>query len=75
MKNKYLTFLLTVLMSMAAMAQDFEVNGIYYEITSSTSPFAVAVTYRGSWWDSYNNEYTGNVTIPESVTYNEKTIA
>ena len=55
-----------------ASAHDFEVDGIYYRITSSTDQ-TVAVTYLGDSYDSYSNEYTGKVTIPESVTYNSKT--
>ena len=33
----------------------------------------MAVTYRGSSYDSHDNEYSGNVAIPETVTYNGKT--
>ena len=39
MKHKTFSFLLTMLMSMVACvasAHNFEVNGIFYEITSST---------------------------------------
>ena len=53
---------------MSVSAHDFEVNGIYYNITSSTDK-TVEVTYR----DFYLNEYSGAVTIPESVTCNGKT--
>ena len=76
MKNKTLSILLAVLMSMAASmasAQSvgyiFEVDGIYYQITSSTTPYTVAVSYNRSI------EYTGSVTIPETVSYNGKVIA
>ena len=53
-------------------AEDFEVDGIYYNITSDTDK-TVGVTYRGDYFDSYSNEYSGAVTIPESVTYNGNT--
>ena len=53
-----------------AFAHDFEVGGIYYNITSS-SDLTVEVTYRGTSYNNYNNEYTGDVVIPKSVTYNE----
>ena len=33
----------------------------------------MAVTYRGSSYNSHDNEYSGNVVIPETVTYNDKT--
>jgi len=47
-------------------AYDFTVNGIYYNITSATSPYKVAVTVAGSG----GNSYSGSVIIPSSVTYN-----
>ena len=75
MKNKTLSILLAVLMIMAASmasAHDFEVDGIYYQITSSTTPYTVAVSYKGPSWESYSDEYTGSVTIPETVSYNGK---
>ena len=58
--------------SLNASAHDFEVDGIYYDIKSSTD-LTVAVTYRGWNYDSYSNEYSGQVTIPETVAYNGKT--
>ena len=63
-----------LLMAVTSFAHDFEVGGIYYKVTSSSStPPTVSVTYRGSSYSSYSNEYTGNVVIPESVSYNGKT--
>ena len=73
MRTKYLSFALTMLISMASSvtsAHSFKKKGIYYNITSSST---VEVTYRGHDIDSYENEYTGSVTIPKSVTYNSKT--
>ena len=55
-----------------ASAHDFEVDGIFYNITSSTDK-TVAVTYCGSSATEYPGEYSGNVTIPETVTYNGAT--
>ena len=56
----------------AAKAHDFEVDGIYYNITSSKAPFTVAVTYRGEvGYSGY--AYTGCVIIPDSVTYSGNT--
>ena len=67
--------MLVVLMSIVsnvASAHDFEVDGIYYNITSSSAPLTVAVTYQGS--GSYDSdEYSGSVTIPETVTYDGRT--
>ena len=46
-------------------AHDFKVDGIYYNYLDDNN---VAVTYKGS--DYYSNKYSGEVTIPETVTYN-----
>ncbi len=54
---------------MAVNAHDFEVDGIYYNLFTSTE---VEVTFKGSNNTSYD-EYAGKVEIPESVTYNGKT--
>ena len=59
-----------LLCCMSVSAHDFKVDGIYYNITSSTDK-TVAVTYLGSNLDS--SKYSGEVKIPESVTYNGKT--
>ena len=58
-------------MVIASFAEDFSVNNIYYNITSSSAS-EVEVTYQGSTHYSYN-EYKGAVTIPSSVTYNGTT--
>ena len=79
MKKLNITFLLTMLMSMVglnASAHDIEVKNadgvtIYYNYINGGEE--LEVTYRGSSYYSYSYEYTGNVVIPESVTYNEKT--
>ena len=60
---------LLLLCCLTATAHDFEVSGIYYNISSSTNK-TVQVTYRGS---SYDDEYTGSVVIPENVTYDGTT--
>ena len=61
-----------LLCSMSVSAEDFEVDGIYYKITSSTDK-TVAVTWRGDYYYDYSNEYSGEVKIPESVTYSGNT--
>ena len=68
----WLMTIAVLLCSMAVNAHDFEVDGIYYKITSSTN-FTVEVTYRGSSYGEYSNEYSGAVTIPFTITYNSKT--
>ena len=61
-------------MAVLAHSHDFESNGIYYVITSSTDK-TVAVSYQGNSADSYTNEYSGSIVIPETVDYNEVTYA
>ena len=68
----WLVTIAVLLCSLAANAHDFEVGGIYYNITSSTN-LTVGVTYRGSSYSQYSNEYNGAVTIPSTVTYNSNT--
>ena len=69
---------LFVLMSLPLIvcAHDIEVANtdgvtIYYNYANNGT--ALAVTYRGSSYDSYSNEYSGNVVIPEEVTYMNRT--
>ena len=62
--------IIALLCSVAASAHDFEVDGIYYNISSN---YNVTVTYKGSKYNSYSNEYSDVIVIPSSVTYNGKT--
>ena len=71
--KRLLSLSLFLMTAMLSFAHDFESGGIYYNITSSTAPYTVAVTYQGTSSSEYKNEYTGSVTIPEKVTYNGKT--
>ena len=67
-------FLVACLSSIVANAHDFEVNGIYYEITDPAN-FEVQVTYKGSSYSDYDNEYSGKVVIPVIVTKGGTTYA
>ena len=58
--------LLALLLPATALAHDFEVDGIYYNINGSEA----TVTYKGSSYYEYSNEYSGSVAIPATVTYN-----
>ena len=51
-------------------AYDFEVDGIYYNITNSNAK-EVGVTYE----ELYNASYSSSVAIPATVTYSGKTYA
>ncbi|MBQ8542590.1 MAG: leucine-rich repeat domain-containing protein, partial [Bacteroidaceae bacterium] len=69
---KHFLTLLLLLCSTVASAHDFEVYGIYYYITSS-SDLTVSVVCKGGSAGSYDDEYSGAVVIPQTVTYNSKT--
>ena len=80
MKHKLLQCLMLIaalLTSTHAFAHDFEAKNsdgvtIYYNIISSTDK-TCAVTFRGSYYYSYSDEYTGSIVLPEIVTYNGTT--
>ena len=69
----WLATIAVLLCSLAASAHDFEVDGIYYEITSSSN-LTVAVTFKGDNWQNYEKDkYIGNISIPQYVTYDDIT--
>lgn len=53
-----------------ALAYDFEVDGIYYDILSVQDK-TVRVTYK-EYSNGYKSDYSGGVVIPEQVQYNEE---
>lgn len=68
-KSKFLRLKMLILMIgifVTVYAHDFEVDGIYYNKTSSNE---VAVTFKGSSYSQYNDDYVGTIVIPENVTY------
>ena len=62
--NPFILALLTLLPT-TALAHDFEVDGIYYNINGTEA----TVTFKGTSSTQYSNEYTGSVNIPATVTY------
>ena len=62
--------LLALVATTTLWAHNFEVDGIYYNYLDGNN---VKVTHRGDYWESYRNEYSGSVTIPETVTYDGTT--
>ncbi len=66
---RFSILLLALLLPALATAHDFEVDGIYYNINGSVA----TVTYKGSYETEYDNEYSGFVVIPATVTYNGTT--
>ena len=66
---RFSLLLLALILPATAMAYDFEVDGIYYNINGNEA----TVTFKGQYCDDYLNDYSGNVTIPATVTYNGTT--
>ena len=67
---KTLLALACMMCSWGAMAHDFVVDGIYYLILNEDD-LTVAVTFRGNAFDSYDDEYSGKVVIPNTANFNE----
>ena len=66
--NKFFLLLTLLCLSLSARAHDAEVDGIFYNLDAANK--TATVTFQGDNYDSYNNEYSGDVVIPETVTYN-----
>ena len=66
MKKIFLLLTLLLCTSMA-LAHDVEVDGIYYNLNQANK--TAAVTFMGSSYDSYDNEYSGEVVIPQKFIY------
>ena len=62
---KFSLLLLALLLPATALAHDFEVDGIYYKINGTEA----TVTCKGTYYNSYTDEYSGAVTIPATITY------
>ena len=66
MKTKQLFLLILMsIMSVSAFAEDAVINGIKYSLNNETLQAKVI--------RNYDNKYSGNITIPETVDYNGKT--
>ena len=74
--KKQLLLLAMILLPLVASAHDIEVKNadgvfIYYNYINNGTE--LEVTFRGSSYNDYSNEYQGNVAIPEEVTYMNRT--
>ena len=74
--RKLFSLFMVLLATTSLWAEDFSVGGIYYNYLDGNN---VEVTYRGSMYNSYSNEYSGSVEIPATVyvygtTYNVTSI-
>ena len=70
MKTRVFTLFLAIACIGTISASYTQVDGIWYNFNSSTK--TATVTYRGSYYSTYSNEYTGEVVIPATVTYNDE---
>ena len=66
--KKFFQLFCMILLPINIYAYDFYVDGIYYNITSSTLPYTANVM---SYY--YGDDYSGKVTIPSNVTYDNIT--
>ena len=67
--KKIFTFFLVLAASMGIVyASNTQVDGIWYDFDINNH--TASVTYRDSDYHYYDNEYSGEVIIPENVTYN-----
>ena len=66
MKKLFLLLTLLLCTSMA-WAHDVEVDGIYYNLNQTNK--TATVTFKGYYPDSYANEYSGEIVIPENFIY------
>ena len=65
---KKLLLLLTLLLCTSmAWAHDVEVDGIYYNLNQTNK--TATVTLKASYFYSYDNDYSGDVVIPENFIY------
>ena len=72
MKPKIFTLFIALTLSAGVLfASDTAVGGIYYDFDATN--LTATVTYCGSSYNSYTDEYTGDVVIPATVTYGGNT--
>lgn len=57
-----------IILPILMFAHDIIVDGIYYKYGQKTA----TVTYRGGYSSAYSSEYKGNITVPETIIYNDK---
>ena len=65
-----------ILLPLVASAYDIEVqnaDGVTFYYNYINNGTELEVTFRGSSYNDYSNEYQGNVVIPEEVTYMNRT--
>ena len=65
--KKFFLLLTLLCLSLSARAHDAEVDGIFYNLDAANK--TATVTFKGVYSFLYDDEYSGDVVIPETVTY------
>ena len=65
--KKHILFLFTALLPLVASAQKVEIDGIWYNLITKVKQ--AEVTFKGNSYNEYDDEYSGSITIPATVTY------
>ncbi|MBQ7631762.1 MAG: leucine-rich repeat protein [Paludibacteraceae bacterium] len=71
--------ILMIICGVSMYAHDFEVKNAegvsiwYNNVTSKYNYNAVEVSFRGTWYDAYKDEYKGTVILPNEITTGGKT--
>ena len=68
--RKLFSFFVALIATTALWAYDFQSGDLYYNITSSSAPYAVEVTSKSSSYPYNDGVMFTSVTIPQNVTYN-----
>ena len=67
LQAKKALLVLFALLPLVASAEKVEINGIWYNLVSKAKQ--AEVTFKGDSWSSYSGEYSGDITIPATITY------
>ena len=65
-KRAFTAIVMLLGISLTSSAHTVEIDGIYYDFLANKT---VRVTYKGGNYDTFKNEYSGSVIIPESFVY------
>ena len=65
--KRLLSLSLCLMMALLSFAYNFVSGGIYYNITSYSAPYTVAVTNKGTSYIEYSNEYSAFSFAPLSA--------
>lgn len=69
--KKFFTFLFAVMATVSAFAYTAQIDGIYYNVYDGENPYAEVTCLYSTI--SNSTAYTGDVVIPSSIAYEEKT--